>query len=167
MTTQTDNKMNTDTEQQIGLSTLCPAPGARKRRKRVGQGDGSGLGKTCGKGQKGQNSRSGSKHFAGFEGGQMPLYRRLPKRGFTSRKRVFRKNVFTPISLDRLAGIEGQDVITLDYLKSNGLVKSNAPKVKILNSEGFNKKITVEAHAASASAKSAIEAAGGTLTILT
>jgi len=157
---------NNNNESEISLSTLCPAPGARKRRKRVGQGDGSGLGKTCGKGQKGQKSRSGSKHFAGFEGGQMPLYRRLPKRGFTSRKRVFRKNVFSVISLDQLAAIEGQDVITFDYLKSKGLVKSSAPRIKVLGSEGFSKKITVEAHAASASAKSAIEAAGGSIKIL-
>jgi large subunit ribosomal protein L15 len=154
------------TENEISLSSLCPAPGSRRRRKRLGKGDGSGLGKTCGKGQKGQNSRSGSKHYAGFEGGQMPLYRRLPKRGFTSRKKIAGKNVFSLVSLDQLSALEGVDVVTVDVLKASGLVRASAPRVKILNNGSLSKKLTIEVHAASASAKSAIEAAGGELKIL-
>ncbi len=151
-----DNKVN-DT---VDLSDLRPAKGSRRRRKRKGIGEGSGNGKTCGKGGKGQSMRSGYSLPRGFEGGQMPLHRRLPKVGFTSRKKVLGKNVFSLISIAALQQFEAEGEITLELLRSKGMVKA-ASKVKILGGGELTKKIVVEAHAVSASAKSAIEAAGG------
>jgi large subunit ribosomal protein L15 len=150
----------------LGLESLAPAPGARHRRKRKGIGEGSGNGKTSGKGQKGQKSRSGASIPRGFEGGQMPMHRRLPKVGFTSRQRVLGKNIYTVLSVELLEslGIDGE--ITLDELKARGLVKGRNAKVKILGGSAVSSKIVVEAHKASASAKSAIEAAGGEIRLV-
>ena len=150
-------------ETVIGLSSLSPNPGARKKRKRLGIGEGSGNGKTCGKGHKGQNSRSGCKRVPGFEGGQMPLHRRLPKVGFTSRKRVLGKNTFGLISVRRLVELDGE--ITLDLLRSKGMLGKNA-RLKIVSGIEIDKKLVVEAHAVTASAKEAIEKAGGEIRIL-
>ena len=157
------------TSSSLSLHSLSPQPGSKHRRKRIGFGEGSGRGKTSGKGNKGHRARSGYKSSPGFEGGQMPLHRRLPKVGFTSRKKVAGTNVFSIVSLTKLNEIASEapnGVISLDFLKSRGLVKSSAPQVKILGKEGLSAKVSVEAHAASAGAKAAIETAGGTLTLV-
>lgn len=152
----------------LDLSTLAPRPGARKVRKRLGIGEGSGNGKTCGKGQKGQTSRSGFGLPAGFEGGQMPIYRRLPKVGFTSRKKTLGVNDFQVIGIDDLvrlveAGAKGE--LTIDALKSSGLARANR-RLKILGGAELKQKLVVEAHAVSASARAAIEGAGGEIKIV-
>lgn len=153
-------------EKTVGLSSLAPARGSRHRRKRVGFGESSGLGKTCGKGNKGARARAGFKSKPGFEGGQMPLHRRLPKVGFTSRKKVSGENVYTVISLDRLSSLSG-DSFSLADLRTNGVLRQESSKVKILGGGAVTRKITVEAHAVSASARSAIEAAGGEVRLIT
>lgn len=150
----------------ISLSKLAPAPGSTQTRKRVGFGDGSGLGKTCGKGGKGQRGRSGFSLRPGFEGGQMPLHRRLPKRGFTSRKKVLGKNIYSTINLAQLTEIARDGIVTLDAIKEAGFIRSRAARVKILAVGELKGKISVEAHAASAAAKTAIESAGGQLKLL-
>jgi large subunit ribosomal protein L15 len=138
------------------LNTLKSAPGARKSAKRVGRGIGSGLGKTCGRGHKGQKSRSGGFHKVGFEGGQMPLQRRLPKIGFTSR--VGRST--DEIRLHELAKCEG-DVVDLVALKAANLVRQDIKRVKVIASGKIEKAVTVRGLGVTAGAKSAIEAAGG------
>ena len=154
------------TEQQ-NLSTLSPPQGSRRSRKRVGFGEGSGKGKTCGKGQKGQKSRSGYKVLRGFEGGQMPLHRRLPKVGFTSRKKVLGKNTYSLVSLQRLEALGLSGEVTFEKLCDLGVVRSKGQKLKILGgATDFKSKLTIEAHAASASAKEAIEKAGGEVKII-
>ena len=150
----------------INLSSLSPVPGSRRPRKRLGVGEGSGNGKTCGRGQKGQGSRSGVSLPAGFEGGQMPLHRRLPKVGFASRKKVLGKNVFALVSVKRLAELSAEGEITLDVLREKGLVGSRSQRVKILGGSEIEQRIVVEAHAASASAKAAIEKAGGEVRLI-
>ncbi len=150
---------------QLDLSALSPSPGSTKTRKRKGIGPGSGNGKTAGKGQKGQKSRSGFGLLKGFEGGQMPLHRRLPKRGFTSRKKTLGKNVYRAVKLKQLEALSDQGEISLDVLRNNGLF-SGRQKIKLLSGADFKTKVVVEAHAASASAKQAIEAAGGELRIV-
>lgn len=157
---------NKATPSGVTLSGLAPAPGSTQTRKRVGFGDGSGLGKTCGKGGKGQRGRSGFSLRPGFEGGQMPLHRRLPKRGFTSRKKVLGKNIYSIINLAQLAEIAKDGIVTLDGIIAAGFVRSRATKVKILAVGELKGKISVEAHAASAAAKTAIESAGGQLKLL-
>ena len=143
------------------LNELYPFPEERKTRKRVGRGDGSGFGHTAGKGHKGQNARAGGGVKAGFEGGQMPLQRRLPKRGF---KNFDFKVTFEVINLDRLeASFEGKNEITLDDIYSRGLCSYGAP-VKILGGGSVSKALTVEAHRFTQSAKAKIEAAGGKVT---
>ena len=154
------------TPQEVSLSSLAPNVGARRRRKRVGVGEGSGNGKTCGRGQKGQKSRSGGGIPRGFEGGQMPIHRRLPKVGFTSRKRVRGENVFRIVSLDRLVEY-GVEAITLDELRTRGVIKKAKDRVKVLGGSELKTKLTVEAHAFSQSAKSAIEGAGGEARLIT
>ncbi len=144
----------------INLSNLAPQKGSTHRKKRLGFGDGSGKGKTCGKGGKGQRGRSGFSLMTGFEGGQMPLYRRLPKRGFTSRKRTLGKNTYSIVNFDQLSRIEGEE-ITIEKIKEAGFIKSSAPRVKILAVGELSKKISIQAHAASKSAIAAIEKAGG------
>ena len=138
------------------LNTIAPAPGAKKDAKRVGRGVGSGLGKTCGRGHKGQKSRSGGFSKRGFEGGQQPLQRRLPKVGFKSRK----SSTSAEVRLDVIANIEA-DVIDLLVLKSIGAVPENTLRVKVINSGEVAAAVTVKGLSVTAGAKSAIEAAGG------
>ena len=145
------------------LSNLTPPEGATKTRRRVGRGVGSGLGKTAGKGHKGQNARAGKgKVRPFFEGGQMPLYRRLPKRGFKNPTRL----VYSPVNVCELEAFESGTVVTLDLLREAGLFKSKFDGVKILGSGDLTKKLTVKANGVSASAKAKIEAAGGTVEIV-
>lgn len=142
------------------LNELYPFPEERKTRKRVGRGDGSGLGHTAGKGHKGQNARAGGGVRAGFEGGQMPLQRRLPKHGF---KNFDFKITYEVVNLDRLqASFEGKNEITLDDIYSRGLCSFGSP-VKILGEGTVNGAFTVEAHRFSTSAAEKIRAAGGTV----
>lgn len=140
------------------LNTIKPAEGAKKARRRVGRGIGSGLGKTAGRGHKGQKSRAGGYHKVGFEGGQMPLQRRLPKRGFKSTSLKFNAEV-TLRDLERL----GADEVDLLTLKQAGLVGELAKVVKIVMSGKLSRKIAIKGIAATAGAKAAIEAAGGSL----
>jgi len=140
----------------MNLNTLAPAEGEKKSAKRVGRGIGSGLGKTCGRGHKGQKSRSGGFHKRGFEGGQMPLQRRLPKVGFSSR--VGRTTA--QIRLDDLKKVTA-DTIDLLALKSAGLVPENTLRVKVINSGEVKSAVNLKCIVATAGAKSAIEAAGG------
>lgn len=138
------------------LNTLSPAPGAKKAKKRVGRGIGSGLGKTAGRGHKGQKSRSGGSVRPGFEGGQMPLKQRLPKFGFTSRKALVRAEV----RLHELNLIEG-DVVDIHTLKNANLIARNIESAKIMLSGEITKPVTVRGIAVTAGARAAIEAAGG------
>lgn len=137
------------------LHELSPAKGSKKRKKRVGRGPGSGLGKTAGRGHKGQRSRAGFSHRPGFEGGQMPLVRRVPKRGFTNIFRV----PYTVINLDRLGLVEG-DEVTPELLVERGLVRRGMP-VKVLGTGEVGRALKVAAHKFSKSARAKIEAAGG------
>jgi large subunit ribosomal protein L15 len=138
------------------LNTIAPALGATKDAKRVGRGIGSGTGKTCGRGHKGQKARSGGFHKRGFEGGQMPLQRRLPKVGFTSR--VGSKS--TEVRLDVLAGLD-VDVIDLFALRALGIISGNIQKVKVINSGELTKALSIKGLSVTAGAKSTIESAGG------
>jgi len=138
------------------LNTLSPAIGSKTTKKRLGRGLGSGLGKTSGKGHKGQYARKGGYHKVGFEGGQMPLQRRLPKVGFRSHVKPTRAEV----RLDALARVEA-DVIDVAALKAAGLVNIYAEKVKVVNSGELKKKVTLKGVYATAGAKAAIESAGG------
>jgi large subunit ribosomal protein L15 len=138
------------------LHDLTPAKGSKKDKKRVGRGPGSGLGKTAGRGHKGQRSRSGYSRRPGFEGGQMPLVRRLPKRGFTN---IFRKE-YAVVNLADLAELEGE--ITPELLAETGRVRRGR-MVKVLGDGEITRALTVKAHAFSASAREKIEAAGGTV----
>ena len=139
-----------------GVHHLSPASGATHARRRVGRGPGSGHGKTAGRGHKGQKSRSGYRHMRGFEGGQMPLHRRLPKRGFTN---VFRKE-YDPVNLSLLANFEAGQEITPEALHARGFTGKNA-MVKILGDGEVTRAFTVRAHKFSASAREKIEKAGG------
>ena len=141
------------------LSSLSNTPGARRSRKRVGRGPGSGLGKTSGRGHKGQMARKGHKHKLGFEGGQMPLMRRLPKRGFKNPNR----EAWQPVNVAALNRFADDAVVTPAELLQAGLVRANRGGVKILGTGNLAKKLTVRADAFSASAKAKIEAAGGTV----
>ena len=138
------------------LNTLSPAEGSTKDRKRVGRGIGCGNGKTCGRGHKGQKSRSGGFHKSGFEGGQMPLQRRLPKVGFSSRT----KQYSTEIRLNELESLEA-DVVDLNVLKEAGIVGHKIKKAKVILSGELKRSVTVKGLAVTAGAKKAIEAAGG------
>lgn len=138
------------------LNSVQPAEGSRKSRKRVGRGIGSGLGKTGGRGHKGQKSRSGGYHKVGFEGGQMPLQRRLPKVGFNSA--VNRKT--REIRLYQINGIEG-DTIDLEMLKSAGLVQNDTKRVRLIAKGDIERAVTVRGIHVTAGAVKAIEAAGG------
>jgi large subunit ribosomal protein L15 len=136
------------------LHELSPAKGSKHSRKRVGRGPGSGLGKTAGKGEKGQRSRSGYSRRPGFEGGQMPLLRRVPKRGFTNNFKV----EYAVVNVSDLADFEG--TITPEALLERGLVRRGQP-VKILGNGELSKAVTISAHKFSGSARAKIEAAGG------
>ncbi len=138
------------------LNSLKPAEGSRSTRKRVGRGIGSGLGKTCGRGHKGQKSRSGGFRKVGFEGGQMPLQRRLPKVGFNSRKKL----VTAEIRLHELGLVSG-DVVSLDTLKKANIVGKNTLYAKVILSGQIDKAVTVKGLRATKGAREAIEAAGG------
>jgi large subunit ribosomal protein L15 len=138
------------------LNTLKPAAGSSKTAKRVGRGIGSGSGKTCGRGHKGQKSRSGGFHKIGFEGGQMPLQRRLPKVGFNSRKSRFADE----LRLHELALVDAA-VIDLDALKQANLVSRNIQTVKVFASGTLDKAVTVKGIRVTRGARAAIEAAGG------
>lgn len=145
----------------MNLADLAPAPGSRKKRKRVGRGPGSGHGKTSCRGHKGQNSRSGGGVKPGFEGGQMPLQRRLPKRGFTN---IFQKT-FSIVNVGSLEKLEESE-ITPEVLIKEGLVRKIQDGVKILGNGELTKAVTVKAHAFSASAKEKIEKAKGTAEVI-
>ncbi|MBJ7475090.1 MAG: hypothetical protein RL373_178 [Pseudomonadota bacterium] len=138
------------------LNNLKPSPGSKHAKRRVGRGIGSGLGKTAGRGHKGQKSRSGGFHKVGFEGGQMPLYRRLPKRGFVS---LTRRHVgeITLADLQRL----DQSEIDLVVLKQNGLANEQIKSVKVIKTGELTRAVTLKGLTASAGARAAIEAAGG------
>lgn len=140
------------------MNSLKPAAGAKHAKKRVGRGIGSGLGKTAGRGHKGQKSRAGGFHKVGFEGGQMPMQRRLPKRGFISLTKEFRAQVRLS-DLERLA----VDEIDLLTLKQAGLVPNLALSAKVFLSGKLTKKVTLRGLAATVGARAAIEAAGGTV----
>ncbi|KAA0948603.1 50S ribosomal protein L15 [Sporosarcina sp. ANT_H38] len=139
------------------LHTMKPAAGSRTKRKRIGRGIGSGFGKTSGRGHGGQNSRSGGGVRLGFEGGQIPLFQRLPKRGFTN---INRKD-YAIVNLDTLNRFDEGTEVTPELLIESGIVSNAKSGIKILGNGILEKKITVKAHKFSASAKEAIEKAGG------
>ncbi|MGE9269873.1 MAG: 50S ribosomal protein L15 [Verrucomicrobiales bacterium] len=143
------------------LHTLKPNKGAKHRVKRLGSGESSGLGKTCGKGHKGQKARSGGSVRPGFEGGQMPLHRRLPKKGFNN------KDFKTTVSVVNLAQLEKHfadgDTVNEEVLREKGIVNRNTDIVKVLGQGVLEKKLTVAVDAVSASAREKIEKAGGTV----
>lgn len=146
----------------MDLSNLKPVPGSTKNRKRIGRGHGSGTGKTSGKGHKGQNSRSGGGVKPGFEGGQMPLQRRLPKRGFTS----LNKKVYALVNLRDLDVFDTGSVVNLEALGKAGLISAIKDGVKILADGELTKSLTVQAHKFSKAAAEKIEAAGGKTEVL-
>lgn len=141
----------------MDLSSLRPPKGATQHNKRRGRGMGSGLGKTAGRGEKGQKSRSGYRSKRGFEGGQMPLHRRLPKRGFTN---TFRKEIVV-VNVESLNRFNDGDCVTPELLLESGLIKGIKDGVKILGNGELKRKLTVMAHLFSESAKTKITAAGG------
>ena len=145
------------------LHDLKPRPGSKHRRKRLGQGESSGRGKTAGRGGKGQSARSGSSIRIGFEGGQMPLIRRIPKRGFNNARHA---TVYLPVNLDALNQFEDGARVDETALRSIGLANGKACGIKILGSGELTKKLTVAASAFSASAKQKIEAKGGTCEVV-
>ena len=144
------------------LNQLKPVEGARHTRKRKGQGIGSGLGQTAGRGQKGQNSRSGGGVRPGFEGGQIPLFQRLPKRGFKNVNRV----EYAVVNVSDLNVFENDSVVTIETLIKSGLVKKTYDGVKVLGNGTLEKKLTVKASKFSASAEAAIKNAGGTVEVI-
>lgn len=145
----------------MNLSTLHPSKDSRKKRKRVGRGPGSGFGKTAGRGSKGQKSRSGYSRKRGFEGGQMPLSRRVPKRGFTN---IFRKE-YTEVNLERLANIKKAEVKPKD-LANAGIVKKESESIKILGRGEISSAKKIHAHKFSKSAQKKIEKAGGKVILI-
>jgi large subunit ribosomal protein L15 len=146
------------------LHDLKPRPGAKHRRKRLGQGESSGHGKTSGRGGKGQTARSGSSIRIGFEGGQMPLIRRIPKRGFNNTRHGTR---FVPVNLESLNRFDDGARVDELALRNAGLANGRSDGIKILGDGELTKKLTVSAHAFSASAKSKIEAKGGACELIT
>ena len=143
----------------MNLSDLRPAKGAKHSKKRVGRGQGSGQGVQAGRGHKGAKSRSGFKHKRGFEGGQMPLHRRLPKRGFTN---IFKKT-YAVVNLADLERFDNGATVDEAALRSAGIVKGRADGIKVLGNGKLSKKLTVSATKFSETAKASIEAAGGTV----
>lgn len=144
------------------LNELKATEGSRRNRKRVGRGTSSGYGKTSGRGQKGQLARSGGKTRLGFEGGQMPLYRRMPKRGFNN---INRKE-YAIINLNALNKFEAGSEVTIDSLKEAGIVKKELAGVKLLANGKLDVKLTVKVNKVSESAKKAVETAGGTVEVI-
>ncbi|OGV64823.1 MAG: 50S ribosomal protein L15 [Lentisphaerae bacterium RIFOXYA12_FULL_48_11] len=141
----------------MDLTSLKNSPGARRKKMRVGRGTGSGKGKTCGRGHKGQLARKGHKHKGGFEGGQMKLIRRIPKRGFKSMDLLG----YLAVNLSDLTQFEEGTEVTVTLLRARGIAKGVYKGIKILGDGEINKKLTVKVQAFSASAKAKIEAAGG------
>lgn len=150
--------MPKSTEERITLSNLAPAPGATQARKRLGRGPGSGLGKTSGKGHKGSKARAGGSTNPGFEGGQMPMYRRLPKRGFTNPFRVEAQ----PVNVGQLGRLMG-DEVTPETLHAAGLIGHAGRPVKLLGTGEPPRAFRVRGVALSAAARSKLEAAGGSV----
>lgn len=146
----------------MDLSSLKNTLGARKSAKRVGRGAGSGMGKTSTRGHKGQNARKGHKHKLGFEGGQMPLIRRLPKRGFKNPNRV----EYYALNVSKLECFENGTEITLELLHQHGLFANKFFGVKLLGKGELTKKLTIKVNSASASAKAKVEAVGGSVEIV-
>jgi len=146
----------------VKLDSLKPSKGSIKNKKRIGRGHGSGLGKTSGRGHKGAGQRSGNKRRAWFEGGQMPLARRLPRRGFTN---IFKEEIQI-VNISDLNRIEKNSEIDPVVLQENGMIRSSLKPVKILGEGDIDKKLNVTASSFSESAKNKIEKAGGTVTIL-
>ncbi len=146
----------------VALQSLKNSAGARRPAKRVGRGTGSGCGKTCGAGHKGQMARKGNKRKRGFEGGQMPLLRRLPKRGFKN----FNRRNFLPVNVADLERFADGDQVDPGALRSAGLADGSGDGVKVLGNGGLTRRLTVRAHAFSAAARAKIEAAGGVCEIL-
>ncbi len=147
----------------MGLHKLKPAEGSKGKKFRVGRGQGSGNGKTAGRGHKGAQSRSGYKSKRGFEGGQMPLHRRMPKRGFTN---IFRRE-FAVVNVDRIAEVfDAGTVVTPELLRERGLVGAGAAPVKVLARGDVAKALTIKAHKFSGKAAEKIAAAGGTAEVL-
>ena len=154
-------------EKRVGLHSLKPAEGSRKPRKRLGRGAGTGHGKTSGRGHKGAGARSGASAYAAYEGGQMPLQRRLPRLKGEARGRhtVARPTVYAAVNLRELEGVPG-DTIGPDELRAAGLVRKKAELVKILGNGEAGRAMTVRAHAFSKSAREKIEAGGGSVEVL-
>ncbi len=146
----------------MDLHSLQTTEGSKHRRIRLGRGRASGKGKTSGRGHKGQMSRTGSTHKPLFEGGQMPLVRKLPKRGFTN----FTRKTIIPVNLDALSKFDDGAEITIELLREKGLINGRFDGVKILGDGTLEKKLTVKVNAFSASAKEKIEAAGGTCEVV-
>lgn len=147
----------------LSLNSLRPAKGSTHKKKRVGRGPGSGLGKTAGRGEKGQKSRSGYSSKIGFEGGQMPLHRRLPKRGFTN---IFKKQ-WLEVSLEALErGFDADAEITPDLLHRRGIIKKAKHDIVVLGNGEVTKALKVSAHRFTKSAREKIEKAGGTVTVI-
>jgi large subunit ribosomal protein L15 len=146
----------------MNLESLVPIKGSTSKRKRIGRGHGSGLGKTAGRGHKGAGQRSGNKKRAWFEGGQMPLARRLPRRGFTN---IF-KEKYQIVNISDLNELKSSVHVDPSYLKDNGHIRSSLKPVKILGNGEINKKIKFSASAFSVSAQEKIEKAGGEIIIL-
>jgi large subunit ribosomal protein L15 len=146
----------------LQLNNLAPASGATKKRKRVGRGPGSGHGKTATRGMKGHLSRSGAKSYNAFEGGQMRLYRRVPKRGFSNRNRI----VNEVVNLQALASLNPKEPVTVDALRQAGLVHGPDPRVKILGVGDIEAAFTVRVHGVSESARKKIEAKGGKIELI-
>jgi large subunit ribosomal protein L15 len=145
------------------LHDLKPRPGAKHRRKRLGQGESSGHGKTSGRGGKGQTARSGSSIRIGFEGGQMPLIRRIPKRGFNNARHTIR---YVAVNIESLNQFEEGARVDAAAIRTAGLANGPVERIKILGDGELTRKLTVIAHAFSASAKSKIEAKGGTCELI-
>lgn len=154
-------KKTSETKKSVGLSTLRPPRGSRKKKVRVGRGMGSKLGKTAGSGNKGQKSRRGYSRRRGFEGGQMPLHRRIPKRGFHN---PFGSS-FAVINIEELNAFPAGETVTPELLRAHGFVRTSE-QVKILGDGELKAKLSVHAHAFSASAKEKITKAGGTFEVL-
>lgn len=146
----------------MNLHTLKHVPGAVRRKKRVGCGESSGHGKTSGRGHKGQYGRSGHKYKPTFEGGQMQLIRRMPKRGFNHASKI----VYTPVNLHQLVKFEAGATITPDAMRAAGLVSGSDVRVKILGDGALDRALHVKAHAFSATAKQKIESLGGTCEVI-
>ena len=146
----------------MNLSNLKPTPGSTQSKKRLGRGPGSGTGKTAGKGHKGQNARAGGGTRPGFEGGQTPLFKRLPKRGFTN----FHRTEFASVNVSELNRYSEGTVVTLDLLLADKLIRKELDGLKILGNGELTVKLTVQANKFSKSAQEKIEAAGGTAEVI-